>query len=87
VYSTRRYSTLPAVQLVSIDLAASGVTRVPLAQAVDGVYAPDGSLYFTRVSQGSFTKRYKGGTARQLWEVPGAPDGRRPRGDQALPRL
>lgn len=70
VYSTRRYSTLPAVQLVSIDLAASGVTRVPLAQAVDGVYAPDGSLYFTRVSQGSFTKRYKGGTARQLWKFP-----------------
>jgi len=70
VYSTRRYSTLPALQLVSIDLASGGVTRVPLAQAVDGVYASDGSLYFTRVSQGSFTKRYKGGTARQLWKFP-----------------
>ncbi len=70
VYSTRRYSTLPAVQLVSINLATSDTTRVPLSQAVDGVYAPDGSLYFTRVAQGSFTKRYKGGTARQLWKFP-----------------
>lgn len=70
VYSTRRYSTLPAAQLVSIDLSTNDFSRVPLAQAVDGVYAPDGSLYFTRVAQGSFTKRYKGGTARQLWKFP-----------------
>ncbi|MBL8759852.1 MAG: PD40 domain-containing protein [Phycisphaerae bacterium] len=70
VYSTRRYSTLPATQLVSIDLASHDLSRVPLAQAVDGVHGPDGSLFFTRVAQGSFTKRYKGGTARQLWKFP-----------------
>lgn len=64
---------LPAQQLVALDVSApdGGVarTRVPLAQAADGQYAPDGkTLFFTRLAfQGSHTKRYKGGTAQQLW--------------------
>ena len=44
-------------------------TRIPLAQAADGNYGADGKpLFFTRLAfQGSHTKRYKGGTAQQLW--------------------
>ena len=50
----------------AIDPATKVQTAVPLAQASDGVYAADGTLYFTRLPfQGSHTRRYKGGTAQQ----------------------
>ena len=69
--STNAYSTMPAQQLIVIDPNGNVVTRrrVPLAQAADGVYAPVGkTLFFTRLPfQGSHTKRYKGGTAQNLW--------------------
>ena len=44
-------------------------TLVPLAQASDGTYDQSGrTLYFTRLAfQGSYTKRYQGGTAQNLW--------------------
>ena len=44
-------------------------TLVPLAQASDGSYGGDGrTLFFTRLAfQGSYTKRYQGGTAQNLW--------------------
>jgi tricorn protease len=72
LYSTQRYSTLPAWQLVRLDVSEDGVAgrlqRVPLAQAADGTYDDDGTLFFTRMHfQGSHTKRYKGGTAQNLW--------------------
>ena len=43
---------------------------VPLAQAADGAYDDAGkTLFFTRLPfQGSHTKRYKGGTAQNLWK-------------------
>ncbi len=70
---TDAYSGLPAAQLVafgyeSLDGPVSR-TIVPLAQAAEGCYSPDErTLYFTRLAfQGSHTKRYKGGTAQQLW--------------------
>jgi tricorn protease len=68
LYATRTYSTLPIVQLVSLDTASGVRTRVPLEQASDGAY--DGTtLFFTRFGfQGSHTRRYKGGTAQQLWK-------------------
>jgi tricorn protease len=71
--STDAHSTMPAQQLVVLDPNGNdgSVTckRVPLAQAADGVFAPAGkTLYFTRLPfQGSHTKRYKGGTAQNLW--------------------
>lgn len=71
--STNAYSTMPAQQLIVLDPAGKGgavsYKRVPLAQAADGVYSPPGkTLYFTRLPfQGSHTKRYKGGTAQNLW--------------------
>lgn len=65
---TGRYSTLPSQQLVAIDPRGNREV-LPLAQAADGSYTPDGkTLFFTRFQkQGSFTKRYKGGTAQNIW--------------------
>jgi len=70
--ATGRYSSLPAVQLVLIDDHGAREI-VPLAQAAQGAYSPDGhTLFFTRwFSQGSQTKRYKGGTAENIWSFDG----------------
>jgi tricorn protease len=69
LYTTRHYSTLPETQLASIDLASGARTLVPLAQAADGSYDSSGkTLFFTRLPfQGSYTKRYKGGMAQDIW--------------------
>jgi tricorn protease len=69
-YATRRYSTLPDTQLLRLDLRTGARTPVPLAQAADGCWTPDGrTLFFTRLPfQGSHTKRYRGGTAQNVWK-------------------
>jgi tricorn protease len=69
IYATRRYSTLPNAQLVVIDTVTNAETLLPLSQAADGSFDDAGkTLYFTRLPfQGSYTKRYKGGTAQNLW--------------------
>ena len=69
IYSTREFSTLPDVQLATVDLPTSEVALVPLSQASDGVFEPTGkTLYFTRLPfQGSSTKRYQGGTIQHIW--------------------
>ncbi len=70
LYATRHFSTLPNVQLVRLDPASGERSPVPLAQASEGVVEPSGNdtLFFTRARfQGSHTKRYKGGTAQNLW--------------------
>ena len=70
--ATSQRSTLPDVQLATLDVARpdspAALAPVPLAQAADGVFAPDGTLYFTRLPfQGSHTRRYRGGTVQTLW--------------------
>jgi tricorn protease len=72
LYSTRRYSTLPSTQLARVTPKTHVVTLIPLAQASDGAY--DGfTLYFTRFPfQGSYTKRYHGGTAQSVWKFTGS---------------
>jgi tricorn protease len=69
LYSTRRYSGLPSTQLSSVDPKTGLSSRVPLAEASDGSYDASGrTLFFTRQAfQGSYTKRYQGGTAQNLW--------------------
>jgi tricorn protease len=71
LYATRRYSTLPNTQLAKLDPKTGARTLLPLAQASDGGYDPKGStLFFTRLPfQGSHTRRYKGGTAQNLWKL------------------
>ncbi len=61
---THRYSTLPDPKLVLLDMRG-GREMVPLAEAAEAAYAPDGhTLFFTRWDkQWSQTKRYKGGWA------------------------
>ena len=68
LYTTNRYSTLPNANLVALSL--DGKQEVlPLWQACDGDFDARGeTLFFTRFSfQGSFTKRYQGGTAQNIW--------------------
>jgi tricorn protease len=69
LYQTHRYSTLPDAQLVTID-AESRAEAIPLSQAAQGSFTPDGkTLFFTRFPfQGSYAKRYQGGTAETLWK-------------------
>lgn len=70
LYTTRRFATLPNPQLARVDPKTGTRTLVPLAQASDGTYDQNGrTLYFTRLAfQGSYTKRYRGGTAQNLWK-------------------
>ncbi|PYT30031.1 MAG: protease [Acidobacteria bacterium] len=74
LYTTRRYSTLPDTQLATID-AQNHIELVPLSQASQAAFDAAGkTLYFTRLPfQGSQAKRYKGGTAQNIWKFsPGA---------------
>ncbi len=70
--ATERYSTLPSVELTLLDMHGNR-ELVPLAQAAQAAYAPDGhTLIFTRwFRQWSETKRYKGGWAENLWSFNG----------------
>jgi tricorn protease len=69
LYSTTRFSTLPNSQLVYVDTKSGARDVLPLAQANQGVVAPDTRrLFFTRLAkQSSSTKRYQGGTAENIW--------------------
>jgi tricorn protease len=70
--TTNRFSTLPFMQLTQIDPAKGQRDLVQLAQASDGCYDDNGTLFFTRLAfQGSQTKRYQGGTAQNIWKWSG----------------
>ena len=70
VYDTRAYATLPDRQLVTINMQTKKTERVPLSQASEASYDDSGNMvFFVRPSyHGNVTKRYKGGTARQIWK-------------------
>jgi tricorn protease len=77
-------ATKPEQQLQILDPTGKGEsvkrTRVPLAQAAEGAYDPETkTLVFTRLPfQGSHTKRYRGGTAQNLWSYRDGDDEARP---------
>jgi len=70
VYHTAAYSTLPNLQLVTINPVTRQKNRIPLSQASEASFDEEGTtVYFVRPSyHGNVTKRYKGGTARQIWK-------------------
>jgi len=70
LYATQKYSTLPNAQIVVLDPRTGAELLLPLAQAADGCFEATGkTLFFTRLPfQGSYTKRYRGGTAQNLWK-------------------
>ncbi len=69
LYATGEYATLPESQLVSLDLSTGERARIPLTPASDGVYDGDGrTLFFANPDfHRNNTKRYQGGTARNIW--------------------
>lgn len=68
-YSTVHFSTLPNPQTVIVDLDSGAQERVPLAEASEGTFAEDGSFFFVRPAfHNNVTKRYRGGTARNIWK-------------------
>ena len=69
VYTTTHYSTLPQPQMVSMDLEENRRDRIPLYTATEGAWDESGRvLFFVRPAfHNNVTKRYKGGTARDIW--------------------
>jgi tricorn protease len=68
MYSTRKFSGLPNTQLALVNLQTQTTRLIPLAQASDGTMDEAGNLFFTRLPfQGSYAKRYRGGTAQNIW--------------------
>ena len=71
---TSRHALLPGSQLVTVTLDGDRDV-LPLATAAEGSFTPDGrTLFFTRfMRQSSYTKRYKGGWAQNIWRyAPGS---------------
>jgi tricorn protease len=73
IISTSYYTLLPGKQLALVDPETLACKIITLAQAAEGSFDDSGNLYFTRLTfQGSQTKRYKGGTAQNLWKFDGS---------------
>ena len=69
VFATSLYSTLPNTQLVILDTTTGERKRIPLSHANDASFDDSGqTIFFQRLGQGSHNKRYKGGTAHQIWK-------------------
>lgn len=86
IYATNKYSSSPDWQLFTFNLVANQSKIIALAQADDGVFDKTGdTLFFTRLpAQSSHTKRYKGGTAQNIWRyIKGTPEATPLTGDYA----
>jgi tricorn protease len=70
VYATTHYSGVPKQSLVKLNLDDATRTLVPLATASEATYDAAGStLFFVRPAfHNNVTKRYVGGTARDVWK-------------------
>ncbi len=69
VYTTTAYAMLPKPQVVALDLDSGARERIPLAEASEAVFDGTGrTVFFVRPAfHRNVTKRYRGGTARQIW--------------------
>ncbi|MFD2036552.1 S41 family peptidase [Belliella marina] len=69
-YVTNQYSTLPRLQTVTIDINSGQKNILPLEMAAEGSFSEDGDTYFfvRPTFHNNVTKRYEGGTARQVWK-------------------
>ncbi|MEM7317316.1 MAG: protease, partial [Planctomycetota bacterium] len=75
VYTTQHFSTLPANQLIAINLESKTRTRIPLSQASDAAYDSNQNIYFVRPRfHRQQVKRYQGGTARNIWKFENGAD-------------
>ncbi|MBX2815991.1 MAG: PDZ domain-containing protein [Saprospiraceae bacterium] len=70
VYTTTAYNKKPDERLVQINLSQKTKTHIPLDQASEASYDGTGAtIFFVRpADHGNVTKRYQGGTARQIWK-------------------
>jgi tricorn protease len=70
VYRTLQYTTIPKLGLVKLNVNDGTRSLVPLAGASEGVFDASGkTIYFARPGfHNNVTKRYTGGTARQIWK-------------------
>jgi tricorn protease len=70
VYTTVNYSGIPKPSMVQIDLRNGTRSLIPLAGASEGAYDAAGrTIYFARpLFHNNVTKRYTGGTARDVWK-------------------
>lgn len=69
-YVTNQYSTLPRLNTVVINIENGSKSIIPLEMAAEGSFNQSGdTYYFVRPTfHNNVTKRYEGGTARQLWK-------------------
>ena len=70
VYATWAYNKKPDNQLIKINRRSKIKSFIPLDQASEASFNKDGkTVYFVRpADHRNVTKRYKGGTARQIWK-------------------
>jgi tricorn protease len=70
VYATRAYNKKPDYRLVKINVETKKKTFIPLDQASEASFSDDlSTVFFVRPAyHRNVTKRYKGGTARQIWK-------------------
>ncbi len=70
VYATTHFAGVPKLHLVQIDLGDGTRSLVPLAGASEAAWDATGrTVYFARPGfHGNVTKRYTGGTARDVWK-------------------
>jgi len=69
-FSTLAYSRRPDQQVVVLDLESKKKSQIPLYQASEASFDDTGNtIYFVRPAyHRNVTKRYQGGTARQIWK-------------------
>ncbi|EKB49633.1 S41 family peptidase [Cecembia lonarensis] len=69
-YTTNQYATLPRLQTVTVDIQNGKREILPLEMAAEGSFSEDGNTYFfvRPTFHNNVTKRYEGGTARQVWK-------------------